>query len=172
MFYYRGVRRLRTLALGIAIGGVLGLAGCYSSSRPGQIGLPAPDFTVKDADRSVTLSHFRGQVVVLNFWASWCGPCIEETPSLQRMQQSMKSKGVTVLAVSIDDDEDAYHRFLTAHGINFMTVRDADHKSNALYGTFKFPETFVIDRNGVVRRKFIGQVDWMEPEITDFLSKL
>jgi cytochrome c biogenesis protein CcmG, thiol:disulfide interchange protein DsbE len=172
MFYYRGVRRVSTLALTVAIVGVLAFSGCYSSSRPGQIGLPAPDFTVKDADRSVTLSQLRGQVVVLNFWASWCGPCIEETPSLQQMQQRMKSKGVTVLAVSIDDDDSAYHRFLTVHGVNFLTVRDADHKSNALYGTFKYPETFVIDRNGIVRRKFIGQVDWTEPEITDFLSKL
>jgi cytochrome c biogenesis protein CcmG/thiol:disulfide interchange protein DsbE len=172
MFYYRGVQRFQTLALSFAFGGLLAFSGCYAGSRPGQIGLPAPDFTVKDADRSVTLSQLRGQVVVLNFWASWCGPCIEETPSLQQMQQRMKSKGVTVLAVSIDDDDGAYHRFLTVHGINFLTVRDADHKSNALYGTSRFPETFVIDRSGIVRRKFIGQVDWLEPEITDFLSKL
>ena len=88
------------------------------------------------------------------------------------MQQKMKSKGVVVLAVSMDEDDSAYHHFLTVHGINFLTVRDPGQQSNALYGTFRYPETFVIDRNGVVRRKFIGQVDWLEPEITDFLGKL
>ena len=156
----------------IALVGLVGLSACYSGSRPAQIGTLAPDFTVKDSDRSVTLSQFKGQVVVLNFWASWCGPCIEETPSLMQMQQKMRSRGVTVLAVSLDADGDSYHHFLSAHGVNFLTVRDADHKSNELYGTFKYPETFVIDRHGVVLRRFIGQVNWMEPEITDFLGKL
>lgn len=125
-----------------------------------------------DADRSVTLSQFRGQVVVLNFWATWCPPCVEEMPSLVAMQQRLKAKGVTVIAVSVDVDENAYRQFLKDHGVNLLTVRDLNQKSNTLYGTFKFPETYVIDRSGVMRRKFIGAVNWTEPEITDFLSKL
>jgi len=88
------------------------------------------------------------------------------------MQRRMKAKGVTVLAVSIDADQSAYQRFVKDHNVNLLTVRDPDQKSNALYGTSVFPETFIIDRNGVVRRKFIGAVDWTEPEITDYLSKL
>ena len=151
---------------------LLGLAGCYSGSRPPRIGSTAPDFTVQDDDRKVTLSQLRGQVVVLNFWATWCPPCIEETPSLVGMQQRMKDKGITVLAVSVDADENAYRRFLKDHGVNLLTVRDPDQKSSGLYGTFKFPETYVIDRSGTMRRKFIGAVDWTEPEITDFLSRL
>jgi len=130
------------------------------------------DFTVHDSDRSVTLSQLKGQVVVLNFWATWCPPCIEEMPSLVQMQQKMKAKGVTVLAVSVDVDENAYHHFLRDHNVNLLTVRDPDQKSNGMYGTFKFPETYVIDRQGVVRRKFIGAVDWTEPEILDYLAKL
>ncbi len=113
-----------------------------------------------------------GQVVVLNFWATWCAPCVEEVPSLVEMQRRMKDKGVTVLAVSVDADAAAYQRFVKNHNVNLLTVRDADQKSNSLYGTSVFPETFIIDRNGVVRRKFIGAVDWTEPEITDYLSKL
>ncbi|HVI07376.1 MAG TPA: TlpA disulfide reductase family protein [Candidatus Binatia bacterium] len=148
------------------------LAACYSGSHPSRIGSPAPDFTVRDSDHAVTLSQLKGQVVVLNFWATWCPPCIEEMPSLVQMQQRMKAKGVTVLAVSVDVDNAAYHRFLQDHGVNLLAVRDPDQKSNNLYGTFKFPETYIIDRNGVVRRKFIGAVDWTEPEIIDFLSKL
>jgi len=148
------------------------LTGCYSGSRPPRIGTAAPDFIVQDADRKIELRDYRGKIVVLNFWATWCPPCVEEMPSLVQLQQRFKTKGVTVLGVSVDADGDAYHRFLTDHKIDFLTVRDADQKSNNLYGTFKFPETYIIDRNGIVRRKFIGPVDWNQPEIVDFLSKL
>jgi peroxiredoxin len=151
---------------------LLGLSACYSGSRPARIGTAAPDFTVHDAEHTVSLSQFKGQVVVLNFWATWCPPCIEEMPSLVQMQQRMRSKGVTVLAVSVDVDDGNYRRFLKDHNVNLLSVRDADQKSNNLYGTFKFPETYVIDRNGLVRRKFIGAVDWTEPDVIDYLGKL
>ena len=147
---------------------LLALSACYSGSRPPRIGSNAPDFTVQN----VSLSQYRGQVVVLNFWATWCPPCVEEMPSLVEMQRRMKAKGVTVIAVSMDVDEKAYQQFLKDHNVNLLTVRDPDQKSNGLYGTFKFPETYVIDRNGVMRRKFIGAVDWTEPDVTEFLGKL
>jgi len=79
---------------------------------------------VQDSDHKITLSQFRGQVVVLNFWATWCPPCIEETPSLVRMQSLLKDKGVVVLAVSIDADDVAYHKFLKDYSVNMVTVRD------------------------------------------------
>jgi peroxiredoxin len=166
------VSRSRFAAAFVSIVLLVVLAGCYRGSRPARIGTAAPDFTVKDSDRTVSLNQLRGQVVVLNFWATWCAPCVEEIPSLVTMSQKLKPKGVMVLGVSVDADGDAYHRFLKDHGVNFMTVRDADQKSNDLYGTFKFPETYIIDRNGVVRRKFIGPVDWNSPEVMDFLNKL
>ena len=148
------------------------LAGCYSGSRPPRIGSVAPDFTLQDADRKISLSEMRGKIVVLNFWATWCPPCVEEMPSLVQMQQRMKNKGVSVLAVSVDVDENAYRKFLKDYKVDLLTVRDPDQKSNNLYGTFKFPETYIIDRDGVMRRKFIGPVDWSQPEIVEFLSKL
>jgi peroxiredoxin len=148
------------------------LAGCYSGTRPPRIGTAAPDFTVQDADRKLSLADYRGKIVVLNFWATWCPPCVEEMPSLLQMQQRLKDKGVTVLAVSLDADEGAYHKFLKDHGVNLITVRDPDMKSSDLYGTFKYPETYVIDRNGVLQRKFIGAVNWNDPEVVDFLSRL
>ena len=148
------------------------MSGCYSNSRPPRIGASAPDFTVQDSDRTVALNQFRGQVVVLNFWATWCPPCVEEMPSLVEMQRRMKAKGVTVVAVSIDVDENAYHQFIKEHGVNLLTVRDPGQKTASLYGTRGWPETYIIDRNGVTRRKFIGAVDWTEPEITTFLGKM
>jgi peroxiredoxin len=166
------VRRLSYPALVLSGFLLLVLSGCYSGSRPPRIGKNAPEFTVQDSDRTVALNQFRGQVVVLNFWATWCPPCVEEMPSLVEMQHRMKGKGVTVLAVSIDVDENAYRSFLKQHGVDLLTVRDPGQKVPVLYGTQMWPETYIIDRNGVMRRKFIGAVDWTDPEITGFLGKL
>jgi peroxiredoxin len=93
-------------------------------------------------------------------------------PSLVQMQQKMKGKGVEVLAVSVDVDQGAYQKFLKDYNVDLLTVRDPDQKSNNLYGTFRFPETYIIDRRGILRRKFIGALDWGQPEIVDYLSKL
>jgi cytochrome c biogenesis protein CcmG, thiol:disulfide interchange protein DsbE len=169
MNYYSGVRRLLFSLTSIAL---LAFCGCYSRTRPARIGMVAPDFTVQDSDHTVTLSHLKGQVVVLNFWATWCPPCIEEMPSLMQMQQLLKSKGITVLAVSVDADAGDYHQFLKDHSVNLLCVRDPSQKSNTLYGTAKFPETYIIDRRGIVQRKFIGAVDWTEPDVMDYLGKL
>ncbi len=127
---------------------------------------------MQDSRNKVTLSQLRGQVVVLNFWATWCPPCVEEMPSLVDMQRRLKDKGVTVVAISVDVDGNAYQEFVKSHNVNLLTVRDPDQKSNALYGTSKFPETYIIDRNGVIRRKFMGAVDWTARDVTDFLSTL
>ena len=136
-----------------------------------MIGSAAPDFTVKDSDRTVTLHDFRGKIVVLNFWTTWCDPCVEEMPYLIQLQNQMGSK-VTVLGVSTDADERAYHNFLREHNINFLTVRDPNKNSADIYGTTGQPETFIIDPQGVLRRKFIGPIKWTSPEIMNYLQKL
>jgi cytochrome c biogenesis protein CcmG, thiol:disulfide interchange protein DsbE len=165
--YYICVRRVFVL-LGLTII----VIGCYSGTRPPRIGTVAPDFSVQDADHKVSLSDFRGKIVVLNFWATWCPPCVDEMPSLVQMADRMKDKNIVVLGVSIDVDADAYHKFLKDYKVGFITVRDPDEKSPNLYGTHGWPETYIIDRDGVLRRKFIGPVDWTQPEITTFLTKL
>lgn len=88
------------------------------------------------------------------------------------MQRRMQTKGVTVLAVSVDVDEKAYRRFVQDHKVNLLTGRDPSGKASALYGTFKFPETFVIDRQGVIQHKFLGAVDWTDPQVLDLLGHL
>jgi cytochrome c biogenesis protein CcmG, thiol:disulfide interchange protein DsbE len=150
--------------------GVFVLSGCDRGDHPGRIGKPAPLFVMSDGAQTVDLSKLRGRVVVLNLWATWCAPCIEELPSLLEMQRRMPE--IVVVAVSIDQDPDVYHKFLTDHHVNLVTVRDADMKVNALYGTAQIPESYVIDRQGIVRRKFVSAQDWTSPEIMGFLAKL
>jgi peroxiredoxin len=136
------------------------------------VGSAAKDFSLQDSDRKVNLNQFRGQVLVLNFWATWCPPCVEELPSLMNMQDRLRGRGVVVLGVSIDVDQSAYHRFLKERNVNFLTVLDPEQKVAGMYGTSGWPETYIIDRQGVMRRKFIGPVDWNSPEVVQFLSKL
>ncbi len=147
------------------------ILGACKSSQPAQIGTVAPDFTVNDGSKTVSLSQFRGKTVVLNFWATWCPPCVEEVPSLVAMQKQMGDK-IVVLAVSTDVDEDAYKKFTEKRMQGVLTVRDGNQKANALYGTYAFPETYIIDKDGVIKRKFIGAVEWTSPEIIDYLTKL
>jgi len=165
--YYIFVTRTR-LATAVAL--ILVLAAC-NGGRPPKIGEAAPNFTVTDGQRSVTLEQLRGKPVLLNFWASWCAPCVQEMPSLVQLQKVMGNK-VTIFAVSLDSDENAYRQFVRDHNVDLLTVRDAKQTSNTLYGTFKFPETYVIDKDGKILRKFIGAVDWTSPDIVDYLQKL
>ena len=146
------------------------LTGCDRGQRPQQLGTPAPSFKVTDGHTTVDSNQLRGHVVLLNFWASWCAPCLEELPTLEELHHQMP--GLQVIGVSIDEDSDAYQRFLTLHHVDFLTVDDAAQRSNALFNTFRPPETYVIDKQGMIRRKFIGPQNWTSPEIESFLRKL
>jgi cytochrome c biogenesis protein CcmG, thiol:disulfide interchange protein DsbE len=150
--------------------GILAVAGCDRGSHPENLGRPAPQFVVSDGTRTVDLSKLRGKVVVLNLWASWCATCVEELPSLLALQRQMPD--LVIVAVSIDQDADVYHRFLEKNHVNLVTVRDADQQVNALYGTAQIPETYVIDRRGNLRRKFVSAQNWTSPEIMGYLARL
>jgi thiol-disulfide isomerase/thioredoxin len=149
---------------------VLLVAGCDRGDHPGNIGKAAPQFVMSDGTRTVDLSKLRGRVVLLNLWATYCAPCIEELPSLLALQKKMPD--VAVVAVSMDQDPDVYRKFLVDHHVDVLTVRDEEMKVNALYGTVQIPETYVIDRQGILRRKFVGSQDWTKPEIMEFLRKM
>lgn len=123
-----------------------------------------------DGARTVRLQDYRGKVVVLNFWATWCAPCLDELPSLQRMQEQLPQ--VQVLAVSIDDDVAAYQNFLKQYDVKLLSVRDGSEGANLRFGSVRVPETFVVDRSGVIRRKFVGPQDWTSSEVESFLAKL
>ena len=139
-------------------------------ARVVKAGDTAPEFRiVTDSGRTITPSNFGGKLLVLNFWASWCPPCVEETPSLNAFQQQMKSQGVVVLAVSIDANEKLYHRFIERYKVTFDTTRDPESNISASYGTFQIPESYIIDQSGHVREKIISNMDWMDPE---FLARI
>ena len=146
-------------------------SGCGRGSVPHGINAPAPDFTVKDEDHTVSLHDLKGKPVILNFWATFCLPCIEEMPSLVQLQKKLDSR-VTILAVSIDTDDKAYHKFLKDHQVDLLTVRDPDQKVSTLYRTTMWPGTYLIDSKGIMRRKFIGAINWTSPEITEVLKNL
>jgi cytochrome c biogenesis protein CcmG, thiol:disulfide interchange protein DsbE len=145
-------------------------AGCDRGAHPRQTGRPAPDFTVTDGNGHIHLADYRGKIVILNFWATWCLPCIAELPSLTAMQQQLPQ--VQVLAVSIDVDQQAYRDYLVEHKISLLTIDDPAHRTADLYGTYRWPETYVIDQHGIIRRKFIGPQDWTSPEVLDYLRRL
>jgi thiol-disulfide isomerase/thioredoxin len=162
--------RIRALAVFVTL---LAFSGCDRGSKPALLNAPAPDFTVQDAGRRISLHDFRGKIVVLNFWATWCPPCVDEMPSLVALQSKPEVKDrIQVFAVSLDQDEAAYKKFLSDYHVDILTIRDPSQDSTRHYATTGYPETFIIDANGVLRRKFIGPVDWTKPEIIAYLQSI
>ena len=140
----------------------------------------APNFTITtSAGDQISPRNFGGKVLVLNFWASWCPPCVEEEPSLNEFARTLKDSGVVVLGVSVDRNEQAYENFVKRFDVAFPTARDPDENISYRYGTYKLPESYIIDRNGKVVRKFAGlperdgqAISWMDPQLVDFVKSL
>lgn len=140
----------------------------------GLIGQPAPDFTLLDMQgRQVTLSELKGQVVLLNFWASWCPPCREEMPSMEMLYRQFKDRGLVVLAVNVEENgKEAVAEFLRRTPYSFPILLDEANVAQKKYGVFRFPESFLIDRNGVVVEKVIGGRDWLHGQIFKLIDFL
>jgi len=135
-------------------------------------GPAAPDFALPDGNgRVVKLSEQKGHPVFLNFWATWCPPCIEEMPSLETLAGSLESSDVRVMAVSVDDGWEPVRRFF-AQGTKMSVLLDIAKDSPRKYGTEKYPETYLIDADGRVRYYFINKRDWSRPEAVDCLESL
>jgi peroxiredoxin len=150
------------------------LPGCSRKDEgPAVVGKPAPDFALQDmSGRMVKLSDFRGKLVMLNFWATWCPPCREEIPSMVKLNQLMAGKPFQMLAVSIDEGGgEAVAAFFKGAGITLPALLDTDNSVSRRYGTTGVPETFVIDSKGVVLKKVVGAFDWTAPEVIGFLDE-
>lgn len=121
------------------------------------IGHPAPDFTLSTPDgQTRTLSDLRGKPVILNFWASWCGPCRAEMPELQRVHERLAEAGVVVLGVNQAESQEVIARYQAELGVDFPTVMDNRLGVSRQYLANSLPTTFFIDREGVIRNIFIG----------------
>jgi len=132
---------------------------------------PAPEVTVNSLKNApLKLSELKGKVVLLNFWATWCTPCLVELPSLIQLHRDQPN--LVILGVSVDEDADAYKSFITRRHIEFTTVRDPSESAAKLFKTEMWPETYIIDRNGYIRSKYVGATDWSDPEIRAFIKSL
>jgi peroxiredoxin len=149
---------------------VIGSIGCDRGQHPERVNKVAPQFSINDGSQSADLSKLKGKVVLLNFWGSRCAPCIEELPTLMELHRRMPE--VAIVAISMDDDPEAYQRFITKNHIDLLTIRDPTLRIQTMYGTAQIPETYVIDRQGMLRRKFVSAQNWTSPEIMDYLSRL
>ncbi|MDP1693256.1 MAG: TlpA disulfide reductase family protein [Burkholderiaceae bacterium] len=142
-----------------------GLLACVfgSAAAAVQLSSSAPDFTLKSAGgANLRLAEQRGQVVMVNFWATWCGPCRQELPHLSRIYDKYKSSGFTLLGVNIDDDPRAATALAAKLGLSFPVLLDADKKVSKVYDMSAMPATFLIDRDGRVRHIHRGYRDGVE----------
>jgi peroxiredoxin len=138
-----------------------------------NVGDKAPRFQLTtDTGKVISRSEFGGKLLVLNFWATWCPPCIDELPSLNAMAQQLGPKGVVVLGVSVDTNEKAYREFLSRAKVAFETSRDPQANISAEYGTFKYPETYIINREGRVVQKYIGPRDWTDAKVIQDITSM
>jgi len=138
-----------------------------------NVGDAAPDFAVvADSGRKISRADFGGRLLVLNFWATWCPPCIEEMPSLDELQRRLGPSGLVVVGVSVDKSEKAYRNFLQRAKVSFQTARDPEAGISAEYGTFKYPETYLIDTNGKVLQKHIGPKLWTDEKLVSDIRSL
>ena len=136
-------------------------------------GSVAPEFTVKDLDgKDVALSSLKGSVVLVNFWATWCPPCKEEIPSMIKLNQAMTGKAFRMLAISIEEGgKEAIDSYFKGRR-DLPTYLDTEAKVSQLYGTTGVPETFIVDKQGIIRKKIVGGIDWNSPEVISYLDEL
>ena len=127
-----------------------------------KLGEPAPNFQLRDLNgRLVTFSDLRGKVVLLNFWATWCGPCRVEMPAMEQLYRTFSRNDFEILAVSTDAQGVAVTRpFQQENHLTFPILHDADYRVGLAYGARTLPMTFMVDRQGVVRHQIFGARDW------------
>jgi thiol-disulfide isomerase/thioredoxin len=135
-----------------------------------EAGRTAPNFTLKTLDGdAVSHLQFRGKVVFLNFWASWCPPCRAEMPAMNRLNEVFSNRDFVMLAVNTEQDKDVVEDFLSSHPHDFTVLLDPQGAAQNLYQVFRFPETFLLDKEGRIVERFLGARDWSAVE---FLKRI
>jgi len=158
------------------LGGAL-VAGMFLAPalKPVSVESEAPDFAAVDVVTrdTVRMEQYRGEVVLLNIWATWCGPCVAEMPSMQRLHDELGSEGLKVVAVSVDHGEsDEVQQWIEERGLTFEILHDRAAEIERIYQTTGVPESFVIDREGVIVKKVIGAAEWDHPTQVALMRRL
>ncbi|MBI2359283.1 MAG: TlpA family protein disulfide reductase [Deltaproteobacteria bacterium] len=134
---------------------------------------PTPDFTLPTpAGKKISLKNFRGKIVFLNFWASWCAPCREEMPAMERLYREFKDKGLAVLAVNVKDSRKKAVDFVTELKLSYPIVLDTDGQVGVLYGAWGLPTTYLIGRNGDGLARLWGPAPWYSPGARELMRTL
>jgi peroxiredoxin len=146
----------------------------YLKFSPLKNGQPAPNFTLPGLDgKMVSLADYRGYVVLVNIWATWCPPCVDEMPSMEKLYQQLKDEKFEILAVSIDSlGENAVAAFVKKYNLSFPALLDPDGTIKTLYQTTGVPESFIINKEGILVEKIIGPRDWSSPAVVRYLHSL
>jgi peroxiredoxin len=164
---------VKVAVLVLILGGTAYFALSQRTAGPLAVGDSAPAFSVPAVPSgSLDLRSHKGQVVVLHFWATWCPPCVEETPSLVQFAENMRDQGVIVLSISVDEDPKALQDFIQKFQISYPVGRDPDRSLAARFGTVQFPESYIFDRRGLLAEKIANSADWSDPRIRNFVLDL
>jgi cytochrome c biogenesis protein CcmG/thiol:disulfide interchange protein DsbE len=175
-----GRKQLAIGLLVIGITGAIAFGGVKYLRKelfPVQLGSKAPNFTAVTLDsipREKSLADYRGQVVMINVWATWCLPCRVEMPSIEALYRDYGPKGLKVLAVSIDDPgtDETIRTFVKQYGLTFEVLHDPKAKISETYDILGYPETLIVGKDGVIRKKLMSAVDWNSPESRALVERL
>ena len=141
--------------------------------QPLKEGTEIVDFELEDLSGATRrLSDFRGKVVLLNFWATWCGPCRFEMPSMEKLHQRLNAKGLEIVAVNLQEDRSSVKQFVDEYGLSFPVLLDTTGRIGATYGARSIPTTYIVDREGFVIAGTIGTREWDTEEYIRFFEKL
>jgi peroxiredoxin len=159
--------RFLGVVVGIAVATALAATPCAAAGRlvPGD-GSPAPALALRDVEgAAVDLDAFRGRTVLVNFWATWCAPCVVEMPSIARLRDALRAEGFEVLAVNVQENAARIRPFVARLGLEFPVLRDHDGSVRRAWDVTVFPSTFVIDPAGRVALVAVGEIDWSAPDV-------
>ncbi|HEY5658261.1 MAG TPA: TlpA disulfide reductase family protein [Myxococcota bacterium] len=162
------------VAAAVAVAALFALFASPRVPAPLGRGSSAPDFELPRISEGapISLAALRGEVILVNFWATWCKPCEDEMPAMQRLYGALHEQGFQLLAISVDDDREPVVEFSERLGLSFPILFDADKRVAQAYQTYRFPESFLVDRDGRVVERYIGPRDWDAAVYVDRIQRL